>query len=97
VVAGPSIRRRSGLITELPYIGVLVLAALGVGYALADSHHWLRGVGLAGAALLLAGLLRLTLPDTRAGLLAVRNRYFDALCYLALGGVIVGVGLVLPH
>ena len=82
---------------ELPYIAVLVVAAAGIGYATVVSQHWLRGVGVVGAALIGAGLLRSSLSDAQAGLLAVRQRAFDVTCYLLLGGAIIGVGLVLPH
>ena len=61
------------------------------------TDHWLRGVGVVGAALIGAGLLRASLSDVQAGLLVVRRRPFDVACYLLLGGTIIGVGLVLPH
>ena len=82
---------------ELPYIAVLAVAAMGIGYATIVSQHWLRGVGVVGAALICAGLLRAVLSDAQAGLLVARQRIFDVTCYLLLGGTIIGVGLVLPH
>ncbi len=44
-------------------------------------------------ALLLAGVLRLFLPDVRAGLLGVRGRVRDGLTYLVIGGLILGVAI----
>ena len=43
--------------------------------------------------MLVAGVLRLVLPTAHAGLLAVRGRWFDIVCYLAMGGVILGVDI----
>jgi hypothetical protein len=42
---------------------------------------------------LLAGLLRIALPTQRAGLLRVRARWIDAVCYLGLGGLILSVAI----
>ena len=82
---------------NLPYLAVLLLAATGVAYALIDSSHWLRGVGLVGVALLIAAAFRLTLPDDAVGLLAVRHRAFDVACYATLAAAIIGLGNALPH
>jgi hypothetical protein len=46
---------------------------------------------------MLAGLLRLLLPARQAGLLAVRGRFTDVLCYAGSGVAIVLLGLALPR
>jgi hypothetical protein len=82
---------------NLPLIVVLALAATGIGYAGAVPPHWLRGVLLLAAALVLAGILRLVLPARQAGLLAVRSRFTDVLCYAGSGVAIILLGLALPR
>jgi hypothetical protein len=96
VMPTPSVRANRGL-RELPYIAVLVVAGIGLVYAVIFHDHWLRGVGVVGAALIGGGLLRASLTDAQAGLLVVRQRSVDVTCYFLLGGAIIGVGLVLPH
>ena len=96
----PPTRGRGGLRTlhlrNLPIVVVLALGATGIGYAAVVPHHWLRGVLLLAGACLLAGLFRLLLPARQAGLLAVRGRVVDVLCYAGLGVAIVVLGLALP-
>jgi hypothetical protein len=82
---------------NLPLILVLALAATGIGYAAAVPPHWLRGVLLLAVAMVLAGVLRLLLPARQAGLLAVRSRFVDVLCYAGSGVAIILLGLALPR
>jgi hypothetical protein len=82
---------------NLPLIVVLALAATGIGYSAAVPRHWLRGVLLLAGAMVLAGVLRLLLPARQAGLLAVRGRVVDVLCYAGGGVAIVLLGLALPR
>lgn len=77
--------------TEAPFVLVVVLMLGAAGYLYIHPRHWRLGAGLMAVALLAGGLLRLVLPAPRVGLLAVRGRWRDALCYLALGGVILAV------
>ena len=81
---------------NLPLVLVLALGATGLGYAAAVPPHWLRGVLVLAGAMVLAGLFRLLLPARQAGLLAVRSRAFDVLCYCGIGIAIVVLGLALP-
>jgi hypothetical protein len=92
-------RRRLGRtdLRNLPMIIVLALAATGLGYAGAVPPHWLRGVLLLAFAMLLAGVFRLVLPVRQAGLLAVRSRVADVLCYAGGGLAIILFGLALPR
>jgi hypothetical protein len=81
---------------NLPIVLVLALGATGIGYAAAVPPHWLRGVLLLAVACGLAGVCRLLLPARQAGLLAVRGRLVDVLCYGGLAVAIVVLGLALP-
>ena len=96
----PPARGRARLRTldlrNLPIVVVLAVGATGIGYAAVVQHHWLRGVVLLAGACLLAGLFRLLLPARQAGLLAVRGRLVDVVCYTGLGIAIIVLGLALP-
>lgn len=61
-------------------IGAVVLIAL---------DRWRRGASVLGAAVLLAAICRLVLPEARVGLLAVRSRGFDVTALTAVGTAIV--------
>ena len=70
-----------------PRLGVWWVVALGLGAGLLVMvlGH-VRGGGFVFAGtLLVAGILRLVLPTSRAGGLAVRSRVVDAATYLGLG------------
>jgi hypothetical protein len=96
----PGRRRSGGLRTvdlrNLPIVVVLALGATGICYAAAVPQHWLRGVLLLAGACGLAGVLRLLLPARQAGLLVVRGRVVDVLCYGGLAVAIIVLGLALP-
>jgi Protein of unknown function (DUF3017) len=91
----PQFRTRN--LRDTPFVAVLVIAAAGITYSALRPEHWLRGVGVVGVALFLAAALRFVLTDRQAGLLAIRRRPFDVICYAALGSAILGVGVLLPH
>jgi len=59
-------------------------------------RHWLRGVLLLAFACGVAGAFRLLLPVRQAGLLAVRSRLTDVVCYVGLSVAITTLGLALP-
>ncbi len=90
-------RARGVLVRELPFVLVLIVVASGFCYTGLRSQHWLRGVIVVGVGFALAGILRLVLPDARAGLLRVRGRVFDCLCYLVLAACVIGFGIVQPR
>jgi Protein of unknown function (DUF3017) len=81
---------------NLPMVLVLALGATGIGYSAAVPRHWLRGVLLLAVACGIAGVLRLLLPVRQAGLLAVRGRLTDVVCYVGLAVAIIALGLALP-
>jgi hypothetical protein len=78
---------------ELPFVVVIAIVVAATAYLYLFHGHWRRGTAAMGAALLLATILRLVLPARRVGVLNVRGRWRDALCYFALGVVILGVDL----
>ena len=74
----------------------VVLAGLLAGLALVWVDRVRAGTTGMGAAVLLAALLRLVLPEPRAGMLAVRRRGIDAVVLAALGAAIVALPLSMP-
>ena len=81
---------------NLPMLLVLALGGTGILYSAVVARHWLRGVLLLAVACALAGLFRLLLPVRQAGLLAVRGRMTDVVCYVGLAVAITALGLALP-
>jgi hypothetical protein len=78
---------------QLAFLIVLAGVAAAFVYLLVEPGHWRRGTAALSVAVLFAALLRLVLPTTRVGLLAVRGRWADTLCYLLLGGLILAVDI----
>jgi hypothetical protein len=98
--AAPPRHGNAGLRTldlrNLPMLLVLALGGTGIAYSAVVARHWLRGVLLLAVACALAGLFRLLLPVRQAGLLAVRGRMTDVVCYVGLAVAITALGLALP-
>ncbi len=69
------------LLRAVPITVVLTIVAAAL--VLISFAHWRRGTFALGAAMLLAGLLRLFLRERTIGVLAVRGKRFDVLFYLA--------------
>ena len=80
-------------VDQIAFLTVLVVLAAAFVYLLIEPGRWGRTCGVVAVAVLLAAVLRAVLPDARAGMLAVRSRWLDAACYLALGGVILAIDL----
>jgi hypothetical protein len=59
------------------------------------TQHWREGAVLLGGALVVAAVLRLLLPTDRVGLLAIRSRPIDVLCYGGLGTVIAVLAMTI--
>ena len=72
----------------------LAVAVAGLVYLGVAPQHWLRGVFVVSGGLLFAGLGRLALPDRRSGPLLVRGRWFDGACFLAVGGLMALLGIL---
>jgi DUF3017 family protein len=79
-------RRYPSTIGGAFYIVVLALSAVGI--AIVWSGDWRLGIRCLAGALCFAALLRLVLPARDAGMLAVRNRFFDT---VLLGGAGVAI------
>lgn len=79
-------QRRRKWLAQWPI--TLVLAGVGVACTLIAADYFRRGCVVLSASILLAAFLRLFLPDSEAGMLAVRSRKIDA---TILG--VMGVGL----
>jgi hypothetical protein len=73
---------------------LLVLVAVGLG--LAAAGPWRPGLVVAGAVLLVSGVLRLTLPAVRLGALVVRSRAIDTLTLVVAGGLLIGLAATFP-
>ena len=73
---------------------LIVLSMVGATlYLFLFTGHWRRGTGLMAVTMLAGGVLRFVLPADRVGMLSVRGKWRDTLCYLVLGGVILGVAI----
>jgi hypothetical protein len=69
----------------------LVCLTVFIGLIRIIQFHWRQGSLLIGGALLLAALLRALLSDEKAGLLTIRSRSIDVLCYTGLALLIIMV------
>ena len=98
--AAPPRQSNAGLraldLRNLPIVLVLALGGTGIAYSAVIPRHWLRGVLLLAFACGVAGVFRLLLPVRQAGLLAVRSRLTDIVCYFGLAVAITALGLALP-
>jgi len=80
-------------LSQLPFAVVMLIvavAALRIG-----QYHWRQGTALIGGALLVAGVLRIVLPEDRAGLLAIRGRIVDFVSYAVLAALILFLTLTI--
>jgi uncharacterized membrane protein YjjP (DUF1212 family) len=89
-MAGESQRR-----SEWPLVLSLLVAATGL--VVLTFYNWRNGVLVFAGAVLLAGLLRVTLSDSAAGLLHVRGRMFDTALLLGVGLAIGTLALIVPN
>lgn len=80
-LSGHSLRAR--MLAYWP--SLLVLFVMLAGLQQVFTEHWRIGSGLFGLAALAAAGLRLGLPPDRVGLLAIRGRTADVLCYAGFG------------
>ena len=82
---------------HVPYAIVFAVAAGGLGWTWLGPRHVKAGMLAVASALLAGAVLRLVLPERRAGLLLSRRRVFDILVLASLGASIIAVVLVLPR
>jgi hypothetical protein len=90
-------RARHTIVTNLAFELVIVVLLVGFVVAMCSPSHWLRAVIIVAASLLLAGVMRIVLPPARAGLLCVRSRFFDIVCYVVGGAAVLGFGVLVPR
>ncbi|MFN2519250.1 MAG: DUF3017 domain-containing protein [Jatrophihabitantaceae bacterium] len=76
---------------------MLAIVVAVFGYLALTPGQWRGGCAIIAFAMLLAGVLRLVLPAPQAGLLAVRGRWWDSFCYLALGTAILIIDIRLQR
>ncbi|MHA6785260.1 DUF3017 domain-containing protein [Pseudonocardia saturnea] len=74
---------RTRLPAWAPTAVVLLIAAAGVVRILME--HWRQGGVVLAGALFVAAALRTALPPERVGLLAIRSRVVDVVCYAVPG------------
>ncbi|MDN5861543.1 MAG: DUF3017 domain-containing protein [Pseudonocardia sp.] len=84
---------RSRLPVHLPIGVVALIVAIGMVRVL--TQHWRQGAVLIGGAMLAAALFRAVVPDDRIGLLAVRGRSLDVLCYATFATVLIVVAVLI--
>jgi Protein of unknown function (DUF3017) len=68
---------------QAPMIAVLSITAIGMQRVL--TQHWREGAVVLAVGLLVAAVLRMVLAPERVGLLAIRSRAVDVLCYVGFG------------
>ena len=88
------LRRSKHALREWP-LG-LVLAGVAIGLILVAADYFRRGSLVLAASVLLAGCLRLVLPEASAGLLSVRSRTVDVTFLLFVGGLMVLFAVWVP-
>ena len=76
---------------------LVIMVAMIVGLGIVASGAWRNGVRLIAAALLAAATLRIVLPEPQAGMLAVRNRWFDAGLLASVGAAILFLASSIPN
>lgn len=86
------IGRDSRYLVHLPF-GLVMLVTL-IGFVRVSMQHWREGAMLLGGALVLAAVLRATLPVERVSLLAIRSRVVDIVLCSGLGLLIIWVATI---
>jgi len=77
------------------YLGVLLVT--GVGLVIASLGSWRLGIQLVAGSLTVAALLRLTLRQRDAGMLAVRSRFVDAVLLGTTAGALFFLTATIPN
>ena len=87
-------RRYPSTIGGAFYIGILAVAVTAL--VIAAQSDWRLGVQILGGSLVVAALLRLVLANREAGMLAVRNRFLDALMLSGAGAALIALATSIP-
>ena len=75
---------------------MVALVGVGVGLVIVMIGDWRLGVRFAGGSLVFAALCRLLLPSHHAGMLAVRQRWFDVALLVLLGVALIVLAGSIP-
>jgi predicted cobalt transporter CbtA len=75
---------------------IVVLAAVGISIVVVTTGAWRLGIRCFGGALLFAALLRAVLPAKDAGMLAVRQRWWDCFLLIATGLALIFLAGSIP-
>ena len=79
--------------------GALYLAILAVviaGLVVASVASWRLGIRVVSGSMIAAAVARLALPERDAGMLAVRNRWFDAAILILMGVAMIVLTASIP-
>jgi len=91
----PAPRRYPSTIGGALYL--VVLLGVGVGLVVVTIGDWRFGVQLAGGSLVVGAVCRLLLPAHHAGMLGVRNRWFDTLLLSGIGLALIVLASTIPN
>lgn len=80
-------------LAHIPFALVLLLVV--VGMVRIGQYHWREGAALISLSLLAAGVMRAFLTAEQSGVIAIRGRTVDVLCYSAFGLLIMYVALTI--
>lgn len=80
-----------------PWALLVCLAGVAGSVGIMMTGHWRKGSMAFALVVLVAGLMRLLLPDRLAGLLVVRAKWVDCVILLGLGLLMAGLVMVVPH
>ncbi len=76
---------------------LVVLLGVGVGLVVVTLADWRLGIRIAAGSLIFGAMCRLLLPTQHAGMLAVRNRWFDAVLLTLLGVAMIVLATSIPN
>ncbi|GAB3080524.1 DUF3017 domain-containing protein [Nocardioides zeae] len=79
------------------YVYLAVAAVCAVALWVAVQDDWRSGIRWFSVALVAGGAARLVLPESQAGMLAVRNRFLDAGVLVALGVTLFALATDIPE
>ncbi len=87
-------RRYPSTIGGAFYVCILMAAATAL--VITTRADWRLGIQILGGSLIVAALLRLVLANRDAGMLAVRNRFLDALMLSGAGAALIALASSIP-
>lgn len=76
---------------------LVALLGVGVGLVVVAIADWRLGIRIAGGSLIFGAVSRMLLPAHHAGMLAVRNRWFDAGLLSLLGLAMIVLATSIPN